>query len=248
MVMRRIARTVPTLTDLGVPTSAQDLAKAKQGLVLVCGPTGSGKSTTLCALLEQVNATRVEHVVTIEDPIEYIFENKKCIFSQREIGTDTPSFSLALRAAMRQDPDIVMVGELRDQETITTALNLCETGHLVLATMHTSGASQTLSRIVQAYPLEQRTAILGRVADSLLGVISQRLVTKKEGGLTALFEVLLATPGVRASVRSGDLPQLENTLATSAASGMQTMRHAAHKAIEAGLVERATVEEYLQEQ
>lgn len=244
-VMRRIAKAVPTIDELGVPSIVHQFAQAKQGLVLVTGPTGSGKSTTLCSVLEEINETRVEHIVTIEDPIEYIFTDKKCVFSQRELYYDTHSFEAALRAAMRQDPDIVMIGELRDRETITSALNLCETGHLVFSTLHTSSAAQTISRIAQAYPLEQRDAILGRIADSLLGVVSQRLLPKIGGGRVGVYEVMTGSGAIRNAIRQWDLPMIENTIATSGDAGMITMKRAADELIRRGLIDYATVEPFL---
>lgn len=247
IAMRRIAKSVPAIEELHLPPAVRQLITAKQGLILVCGPTGSGKSTTLCAMLEEINATRVEHVVTIEDPIEYVFTNKRCIFSQRELHHDTHSFEAALRSAMRQDPDIVMIGEMRDAETITAALNLCETGHLVFSTLHTSGASQTMSRIAQAFPIEQRDAILGRIADSLLGVLSQRLVTKIGGGRVGLFELVLGTDAVKSSIRQGDLPQLENAIATSGETGMVTMKRSAIDLVESNVVDPMQVVSFIRD-
>lgn len=247
VVMRRIAKSVPSMADLGLPEAVQRFTQARQGLILVCGPTGSGKSTTLCSMLEDINEKRVEHVVTIEDPIEYIFTDKQCVFSQRELHYDTHSFEAALRAAMRQDPDIVMIGELRDRETITAALNLCETGHLVLSTLHTSSAAQTISRLSQAFPLEQRPAVLGRIADSLVGVVSQRLVPKVQGGRSAVFEVMVGTPAIANAIRQGDIPQMENSISTSADVGMITMRKSAQRQIDQGIIEQSAVSHFLDE-
>jgi len=244
VVMRRIAKTVPSIDELGIPAIARQFIQAKQGLVLVCGPTGSGKSTSLCSMLEEINETRVEHVVTIEDPIEYVFTDKKCVFSQRELHYDTKSFEAGLRAAMRQDPDIVMIGEMRDQETITAALNLCETGHLVFSTLHTSSAAQTISRLVQAFPLDQRDAILGRISDSLLGVVSQRLVPKIGGGRAAIFELMQASSAIKNAIRQWDLPQMENTIATSVDQGMITMRRSAEDLLNRGVIDLASVQPF----
>jgi len=244
VVMRRIAKTVPTMDELGLPAAAHQFTQAKQGLVLVCGPTGSGKSTSLCSMLEEINETRVEHIVTIEDPIEYVFTDKKCVFSQRELHYDTKSFEAGLRAAMRQDPDIVMIGEMRDQETIAAALNLCETGHLVFSTLHTSSAAQTVSRLVQAFPLDQRDAILGRISDSLLGVVSQRLVPKIGGGRAAMFELMQANSAIKNAIRQWDLPQMENTIATSVDQGMVTMRRSAEDLLNRSVIDLASVQPF----
>jgi twitching motility protein PilT len=248
IVMRRIAKSMPSMAELGLPAAVQRFTQAKQGLILVCGPTGSGKSTTLCSMLEEINEHRVEHVVTIEDPIEYIFTDKQCVFSQRELHYDTHSFEAALRAAMRQDPDIVMIGELRDRETITAALNLCETGHLVLSTLHTSSAAQTISRLSQAFPLEQRPAVLGRIADSIVGVVSQRLVPKTNGGRVGVFEIMVGTPAIRNAIRQGDIPQMENTISTSAETGMITMRKSAQRLIAQGDIEHSAAAHFMEEQ
>ncbi|MFH1375617.1 MAG: PilT/PilU family type 4a pilus ATPase [Patescibacteria group bacterium] len=245
IVMRQIAKSVPTLDEIGLPPAVHELIKNDQGLILVCGPTGSGKSTTLCSMMEEVNETRVKHVITIEDPIEYVFTNRKCVFSQRELHYDTHSFDAALRVSLREDPDIVMVGEMRDRETITAALNLCETGHLVLSTLHTNSGPQTINRLMQAFPLDQRDAVLARVADSLLAILSQRLVPKKGGGRVAIFELMLATGAVRNAIRKGDTPQLENTIATSAESGMVDMKQSAEQLIKQGIVDQKDVEGFL---
>lgn len=241
IVMRRIAKSVPALDALGLPPAIHQFTQAKQGLFLVCGPTGSGKSTTLASMLEEVNETRVEHVVTIEDPIEYIFAEKKCTFSQRELHYDTLSFESALRAVMRQDPDVVMIGEMRDRETITASLNLCETGHLVFSTLHTSGSTQTISRLSQAFPLDQQGAILSRVADSLLGVLSQRLIPKIGGGRVAVFELMVVNDAIRNAIRKGDLPQINNSIATSTGLGMVSMKKSAEKLISQGIIEAESV-------
>jgi len=245
MVMRRIAKSVPAMSELGLPPAVQQLAKAKQGMILVCGPTGSGKSTTLFSLLEEINATRVEHVVTIEDPIEYVFRGKKCVFSQRELGDDTHSFDRALRGAMREDPDIVMVGEMRDRETITSALNLCETGHLVLSTLHTNSGPKTISRLTNSFPLEQREPVLSRIADTLLAVVSQRLIPKIGGGRVGLYEIMLVNSAVKNAIRQGDISQIENTIATSADAGMVSVRRAAEELINRGLVTPESVQPYI---
>ncbi|MCF7845704.1 MAG: PilT/PilU family type 4a pilus ATPase [Candidatus Peribacteraceae bacterium] len=245
LVMRQVDKLLPSLEEIGLPTIVHDLIKQKQGLILMCGPTGSGKSTTLRSMLEEINETRVEHVITIEDPIEFVFTNKKCIFSQRELNYDTHSFDAALRVALREDPDVVMVGEMRDRDTITAALNLCETGHLVLSTLHTNSASQTVNRLMQAFSLDQRNAVLARLADSLIAIISQRLVPKKGGGRIAIFELMITTSAIRNAIRKGDTPQLDNTIATSSVQGMISMRRFAEDLIQRGIIDREHVEPFL---
>ncbi|MFH0776786.1 MAG: PilT/PilU family type 4a pilus ATPase [Patescibacteria group bacterium] len=245
LVMRQVDKVLPALEEIGVPAAIHDLIRRKQGLILMCGPTGSGKSTTLRSMLEEINETRIEHVITIEDPIEYIFTNKKCIFSQRELNYDTRSFDAALRVALREDPDIVMVGEMRDRDTITAALNLCETGHLVFSTLHTNSASQTVNRLMQAYPLDQRDAVLARLADSLIAILSQRLVPKKGGGRIAVFELMITTAAIRNAIRKGDTPQLDNTITTSSNQGMISMRRFSQDLIARGLVDEAHIEPFL---
>ena len=246
LVMRQVDKTLPTFDELGLPIAVRELIQNKQGLILVCGPTGSGKSTTLRTMLEEVNETRVEHIITIEDPIEYFFTNKKCIFSQRELHYDTHSFDAALRVALREDPDVVMVGEMRDRETITAVLNLCETGHLVFSTLHTNDGPQTINRLMHAFSLDQRDAMLSRLADSLLGVLSQRLVPKRGGGQVAIFELMLATDAIRNAIRKGDTPQLENTVTTSKEFGMVNMHQSAEQMVEQGIVDRKYVQHLLE--
>ncbi|MFH0834364.1 MAG: PilT/PilU family type 4a pilus ATPase [Patescibacteria group bacterium] len=245
LVMRQVDKILPTLEQIGLPPAVHDLIRKKEGLILMCGPTGSGKSTTLRAILEEINETRVEHIITIEDPIEFVFTNKKCLFSQRELYYDTNSFDAALRVALREDPDIVMVGEMRDRDTITAALNLCETGHLVFSTLHTNSASQTINRLMQAYQLDQRNAVLSRLADSLIAIISQRLVPKKGGGRIAIFELMITTSAIRNAIRKGDTPQLDNTIATSSDLGMISMSRFAEGLIANDLIDRKHVEPFL---
>ncbi len=246
LVMRQVDKILPAFDEIGLPAMARKLIQNKQGLILVCGPTGSGKSTTLRVMLEEINETRVEHIITIEDPIEFTFTNKKCIFSQRELNYDTLSFEAALRVALREDPDIVTIGEMRDRETITAALNLCETGHLVFSTLHTNSGPQTINRLMQAFSLDQRDAMLARLADSLLGILSQRLIPKKGGGRVAIFELMLATSAIRNAIRKGDTPQLENTITTSSESGMVSIHQSAEQLIEQGIVEQKDVQSFFE--
>jgi twitching motility protein PilT len=224
-VLRRIATKAFTLEQLSIPGSIQKLLQAKQGLILVTGPTGSGKSTSMQAMLNHINKTRVEHIVTIEDPIEFLFSNDKSIFSQREVGSDTLSFSNALKGAMRQDPDVVMIGEMRDPETIMAAMNLAETGHLVFSTLHTSGAPQTVSRIVNAFSPDEQSQVQSRLADSLIGVLSQRLVPRATGkGRCGIYEIMIINSAIRNIIRTGDLAQMDNAIQSGKKEGMIKMK------------------------
>ncbi|MCD5382716.1 PilT/PilU family type 4a pilus ATPase [Candidatus Gracilibacteria bacterium] len=223
-VLRKIASQAMKIEDLGIPQSIKQLLKKNQGLLLVTGPTGSGKSTSMQSMLQFINETRVEHILTIEDPIEFIFTNDKSIFSQREVGTDTDSFHNALKAALREDPDIIMIGEMRDQETINAAMHLAETGHLVISTLHTSSAAQTISRLVSTYPSDEQDQVQSRLADALIGVLSQRLVKTVDGkGRIGLFEVLIVNTAVRNIIRTGDMGQMGNAMLSGRSEGMVRM-------------------------
>lgn len=236
-VMRRIANVAFPLESLGVPKAILKLLKAKQGLILLTGPTGSGKSTTMQSMLEYINNDRVEHIITIEDPIEFVFTNKKCIFSQREIGIDTLSFANALRGALRQDPDIVMIGEMRDPETIMAAINLSETGHLVFSTLHTSGAPQTITRIVNAFPPDQQFHVQARLSESLLGVLSQRLIPRADNtGRIAIFEFMIVNAAIRNIIRTGDMAQIFNSIQSGRKEGMVLMQNYAEMLRDKGLI------------
>ena len=201
-ILRVIPGEVPTVEDLGLPPVIQTLATEERGLVLVTGATGSGKSSTLAAMLHHINQTRPAHILTIEDPIEFLHSNKRASFSQREVGPDTPSFTAALRSALRQDPDVILVGEMRDPETIDIALKAAETGHMVFSTVHTTDVAKTIGRIVGVFPTEEQTAVRARLADNLKGVISQRLVPCSDGkGRVVAAEILVATNAIRDAVR-----------------------------------------------
>ncbi len=217
---RFIPRQIRSITELGLPPILEKFTEASQGLVIISGPTGHGKSTTLAALVELINATRAEHIITIEDPIEYLFEQKKSILSQREIGSDAASFGQALRAALREDPNVILVGEMRDLETIEATLTIAETGHLVFATLHTNSASQTTDRIIDVFPPHQQDQVRSQLASVLLGVISQRLLPRVAGGRVVAAEVLLANNAVRNLIREGKSHQIDNIIHTSAAEGM----------------------------
>lgn len=224
-VLRRIASRVPTLAELGAPALLAELALKPRGLVLVTGPTGSGKSSTLAAMLAHLNAEQGGHVITIEDPIEFIHPPGRCLIHQRELGAHARSFGQALRAALREDPDVILIGELRDLETIRLALTAAETGHLVLATLHTASAAKTVDRLIDVFPAGDKELIRSMLAESLLAVVSQALVTAAPGRAAA-FELLVATPAVRNLIRENKVAQLYSVMQTGAAQGMHTLDQA----------------------
>ncbi|MGQ0612372.1 MAG: type IV pilus twitching motility protein PilT [Planctomycetaceae bacterium] len=223
VVIRRIRHDVPTFEELQLPRVCITLAERPRGLVLVTGPTGSGKSTTLAAMINHINETRPGHIVTMEDPIEFLHQDKMCFITQREIGNDTKSFESALKRALRQDPDVLMVGEMRDLETVSLAVTAAETGHLVFATLHTTGAVQTVDRIVDVFPPAQQGQIRMQLAGALQGVVSQTLLPRIGAGRVLAMEVLIASEAVRALIREGKTPQLSNIMQTSARQGMVTL-------------------------
>ena len=222
-VLRHIPLEIPPFETLGFPASTAGLVAAPRGLVLVTGPTGSGKSTTLASLVDVVNRTRRCHIVTVEDPIEFIHVHRQSIVNQREVGRDTRSFAAALRHALRQDPDVILVGEMRDLETIATALTAAETGHLVLATLHTQGAAQAVDRMVDAFPPHQQPQIRAQLAGTLRGVVSQQLVPAQGGGRALAAEILISTPATRSLIRDGKTHQINSTMLSGSERGMQTM-------------------------
>ena len=214
---------IKTLKELDLPVQLKDFTKAKQGLLLMVGPTGHGKTTTLAALIDIINHTRAEHLITIEDPIEYTFVPDKCLINQRELHNDTKSFPKALRSALRQDPDVIFIGEMRDLETVSTAITLAETGHLVMSTLHTNNASQTLDRMIDIFPPHQQKQIRFQLASTLLGVVSQRLIPRTEGGRIAACEILKSTPAIRNLIREEKTYQIENVIQTSVEEGMMIL-------------------------
>jgi twitching motility protein PilT len=225
--LRMIPTEIKSLEELGLPSHIADLATIPRGLVLVTGPTGSGKSTTLATLIDRVNRSRHEHILTIEDPIEFLHWHRNCIVNQREIGPDTPSFADGLRAALRQDPDIILVGEMRDLETIATALTAAETGHLVFATLHTQSAPQTIDRIIDVFPAEQQDQVRIQLAGTLQAIVTQTLLPTADGrGRVAALEVLLPDDAVRNLIRQGKIEQIYSFMQTGTARGMQTMEQA----------------------
>jgi len=225
-VLRRIPGAVPALADIGAPPLLGRLARLEEGLVLVSGATGSGKSTTLAALVDAINGMRDAHILTLEDPVEFVHVSRRSLVSQREVGRDTASFVTALRAALREDPDVLLVGELRDLETVRLALAAAETGHLVLATLHTRGAASAVDRLIGCFPPGERELARGSLAASLAAVVCQRLLPRAGGGRVAAHEVLVATPAVRNLIRESRLSQLESVMQTGQDSGMQTFAQA----------------------
>ena len=240
---RLIPFSIKTVEELGLPPVMHDLAKRPRGFVLVTGPTGSGKSTSLAAVVDEINATREEHIMTIEDPIEFLHGHKKCIVNQREIGSDASSFAAGLKAALRQDPDVILVGEMRDLETIHTALTAAETGHLVFATLHTQDTPQTIDRIIDVFPASQQQQVRVQLSVALQGIITQQLLPTADGaGRVAACEVLLATPAIRNLIREGKTHQIYSSLQTGANIGMQTMDAALATLVRSGKITQKLAE------
>jgi twitching motility protein PilT len=245
-VFRTIPTQIPTFDELNLPKVFKDLASLEKGLILVTGPTGSGKSTTLAAIIDFINDNKREHILTIEDPIEFLHLSKKCLLNQRELGPHTKSFAAALRSALREDPDVILVGEMRDLETIALALTAAETGHLVFATLHTSSAPDTVDRIIDVFPAGQQNQVRSMLSSSLQAVICQSLFRRKDGrGRIAGFEVMLATPAVRNLIRENKIAQIPSIIQTSKGLGMQTMEAACQELIAKNLVTRDEVSFYL---
>jgi len=219
-VLRQIPAKIRTIEELNLPPILHEFTKPTQGFILITGPSSHGKSTTLAALIDEINHTRADHIITIEDPIEYVFEDDRAIVDQREVYQDTLSFSGALRSAFRQDPDVIMVGEMRDPETMATAITAAETGHLVFATLHTNSAAQTIHRIVDSFPAAQQDQIRAQLSGSLLGVVSQRLIPSIKGGLIPACEVMLSTPAISNLIRENKTHEIPLVIETSAEVGM----------------------------
>ncbi len=222
-VFRIIPSEILTVEQLRMPPQVLNFAKLRKGLVLCTGPTGSGKSTTLAALVDYINASRPEHIITIEDPIEFVHQNKKCLVNQRELGAHTESFAAALRSALREDPDVILVGEMRDLETIQLALTAAETGHLVFGTLHTSSAAKTIDRIIDVFPSGQQGQVRSMLSESLKGVMAQTLLKKVGGGRIAAIEILMGNPAIGNLIREEKIFQIPSVLQTSKADGMQTL-------------------------
>ena len=221
--LRLITNEILTIEQLGLPPIVNKFADYPRGLILVTGPTGSGKSTTLAAMIHKINNERAEHIITIEDPIEYTHRSKKSVIVQREVHYDTYSFSAALRSALREDPDVVLIGEMRDLETIASAITIAETGHLVFATLHTNSASQSIDRMIDVFPPHQQPQIRSQLSNILMAIVSQRLIPQIGGGRIAAAEILVATPAVRNIIREGKTHQLEAVIQTGTEFGMQSM-------------------------
>lgn len=236
-VFRFIAQAVPSLESLGLSTFFERLCQQPPGLVLVTGATGSGKSTTLAAMIDCLNRTRQQHILTIEDPIEFIHEPCQSLINQREVSRDTHSFSAALRSALREDPDVIVLGEMRDLETVRLALSAAETGHWVFATLHTSSAAKTVDRVVEVFPAEEKTLIRTMLSESLQAVISQALIKKVGGGRVAVHEIMLATPAIRNLIRENKVAQMVTVIQTGGAVGMQTLEMGLIRLKDRGLID-----------
>jgi len=237
-VFRTIPTKILTMEDLGLPPVFKTLCEKEKGLILVTGPTGSGKSTTLAAMVDYLNSTYEGHILTVEDPIEFVHPSKKCLVNQRELGPHTHSFSNALRAALREDPDIILVGEMRDLETIQLALTAAETGHIVFGTLHTSSAPKTVDRVIDVFPPAQQAQVRAMFAESIEAVITQTLLKKKAGGRVAAHEIMTGTTAVRNLIREGKIHQLPGTMQVSQKDGMQTMDMALQALVTRGVVTR----------
>ena len=232
MAIRQIPYEILPMEKLGLPPIVKEFTTRQKGMILITGPTGSGKSTTLAAMLDRINSTRQSHIITIEDPIEYIHHHKKCIVNQREIGADTNSFPTALKYVLRQDPDIILIGEMRDLETIEAALTIAETGHLVFATLHTNSTYEAVNRIVDVFPADQQKQILTQLAFTLEGVMTQQLVPRSRGGGRIMVaEVLVCTPAIKAVIREGKTHQIYSLMQAGQKFGMQTMNQSLMQAV-----------------
>jgi len=248
MVMRILPHEIPEPEELGLPASVRELCKLKRGLVLVTGATGTGKSTTLASLINIINRTSKRHIITLEDPIEYVHTHQQSIVNQRELGNDTNSYANALRAALRQDPDVILVGEMRDLETISTAITAAETGHLVLSTLHTNSAPSTIDRVIDVFPPYQQQQIRVQLANVIEGVISQQLIHNDgREGRVAAFEVMLANPAIRNLIREGKAYQLTSQIQTNKKMGMQTMDDDLHKLYMQGRISADDCLQYAQD-
>ncbi|EAR07427.1 type IV pilus twitching motility protein PilT [Reinekea blandensis] len=242
-VFRTIPSKVLTMEDLGMGQVFKDISDTARGICLVTGPTGSGKSTTLAAMINYINETKYEHILTIEDPIEFVHESKKCLVNQREVHRDTLGFSEALRSALREDPDIILVGEMRDLETIRLALEAAETGHMVFGTLHTQSAAKTIDRIVDVFPAEEKSMVRSMLSESLQAVISQTLLKKNGGGRVAAHEIMIGTPAIRNLIREDKVAQMYSAIQTGAQYGMQTLDQCLQNLVQRGTISREIARE-----
>lgn len=248
VALRLLREEIPVLDSLGLPPAVPDLIRLHKGIVLVTGETGSGKSTTLASLLDAINHTRRCHIVTLEDPVEYIYQPDLCAINQREVGKDTRSFAAGLRASLREDPDVILIGEMRDRDTIETAITAAETGHLVFGTLHTGSASDSIDRMVQVFPEGMQPQIRLQLSMCLVAVLTQQLIPKKMGGRALACEMMIVTDAIRNLIRSGNTPQIANAVATSASIGGQTMDQALVRLVRTGQITRDMAMEYASDQ
>lgn len=242
-VFRTIPSNILSMAELGMGTIFETLANKPRGLVLVTGPTGSGKSTTLAAMIDYINETRADHILTLEDPIEFVHESKKSLINQREVSRDTRSFTAALRSALREDPDVILVGEMRDLETIRLAISAAETGHLVFGTLHTTSASKTMDRIIDVFPGGEKDMVRAMLSESLEAIVSQNLLKKVGGGRVAVHEILVGTPAIRNLIRESKVAQIFSAIQTGSALGMTTMDQSLAKLVREGTITRETARE-----
>ncbi|MFA5994020.1 MAG: type IV pilus twitching motility protein PilT [Parcubacteria group bacterium] len=247
VAMRLIPRDIKRLEDLGMPEILYDLTKFTQGLVLVVGPVGHGKSTTLAALIQEINRTQEKHIITIEDPIEYVYEQDKCIINQREVYQDSKTFQSALKAVLREDANVVLVGELRDLDSISIAMTAAETGHLIFATLHTNDSSQTIDRIIDVFPAHQQNQVRSQLANTLLGVISQRLVPRADGGRVPAVEIMMKNHAIENLIREDKSYQIDNVIETSSDQGMVTMDRSLSDLVRRGVISLDTALSYAKE-
>ena len=243
-VFRTIPSEVLTMEQLGMGPIFEKISNYKRGVVLVTGPTGSGKSTTLAAMINYINETRKEHILTIEDPIEFVHQSKKSLINQREVHRDTLSFDAALRSALREDPDVILVGEMRDLETIRLALTAAETGHLVFGTLHTSSAAKTIDRVVDVFPAAEKDMIRAMLSESLQAVISQSLLKRQTGGRVAAHEIMIGTPAIRNLIRENKVAQMYSAIQTSAGDGMTTLDQSLRELVNKGVISKESARQY----